>query len=178
MLSAELERLTAHLDALNRPVVALMLSGADEERVSSILGEAVPQSVAEWFRWCNGIGHQDGQFQDDVNTIPGYNPLSIEEAVQLRGDYEGDSVLGSHWVPLLGNPGGDLYAAVWTPGSEAVVAGVLVGEPTEIEFQSVEHMVVVFNRCFESGAFFVNEEGRLVMAPEHYEEVYAQTPEQ
>lgn len=174
MLQTELERLTAHLESLNRPVVAWMLPGVDEERVSSVLGESAPRSVAEWFHWCNGIGRHGGQLQDDVNTVPGYNPLSIEEAAHLKGDYAGDSVLGSHWVPLLANASGDLYAAVWGVGTEAVVAGVLIGEPTEVEFQSIEQMVVVFNRCFESGAYFVNEQGRLVMMPDQYEEVYAE----
>lgn len=77
-------------------------------------------------------------------------------------------------MPLLGNPGGDLYAAIWVPGAEAKVVGVLIGEPSEVEFSSIEQMVVVFNRCFESGAYFVNEHGRFAMAPDLYEEVYAQ----
>jgi hypothetical protein len=151
-----------------------MSPGVDVDHVSSVLDDIVPPSVAQWFGWCNGVASHPGQLQDDVNVIPGYNPLSIEEAVRLKPEYMSDPVLGDHWVPLLGNPGGDLYAAVWVPGAEARVAGVLIGEPTEVEFSSIEQMVVVFNRCFEGGAYFVDRQGRFAMAPDLYDEVYAQ----
>ncbi|MER6981726.1 SMI1/KNR4 family protein [Streptomyces carpinensis] len=173
MLDAEFERLRGRLEALDRPVVAWMVPGVDADHVSSVLGEEVPESVAQWFRWCNGIAVVQGQIQDQVNVIPGYSPLSLEEGMRMRTAYTGDDALGSHWVPLLGSGGGDLYAAVWTPGEEAVVAGVLVGEPTEIEFSTIEQMVTTFNECFDSGAFFVDDQGRLAMSPETYDEVYA-----
>lgn len=173
MLDVELERLTAHLDSLDRPVVAWMLPGVDMDHVSSVLGEPVPDSVARWFRWCNGIASVEGQIQDDVNAIPGYNPLSVEEGARMMAAYTGDSVLGDHWVPLLGSAGGDIYAAVWTPGEEAVVAGVLIGEPSEVEFSTIEQMVMFFNRCFDSGAFSVDGEGRMAMSPDQYDEIYA-----
>lgn len=175
MLDAELERLTAHLDSLDRPVVAWMLPGVDMDHVSSVLGEPVPDSVARWFRWCNGIASVEGQLQDDVNAIPGYNPLSIEEGARMMASYSGDPALGDHWVPLLGSAGGDLYAAVWAPGEDAVVVGVLIGEPTEVEFSTIEQMVMFFNRCFEGGAFFVDDQGQLAMSPDQYDEIYART---
>ncbi|MFD7015314.1 hypothetical protein [Streptomyces sp. NPDC059928] len=115
-----------------------------------------------------------GQVQDDVNVIPGYSPLSVEEAARMRSAYAGDPVLGGNWVPLLGNGGGDIYAAVWAPGKEAVIAGILLGEPTEIEFSTVEQMVNLFNRCFEVGAYFVDSQGMLSMSPDRYDEVYEQ----
>ena len=174
MLAEELERLVGHLGVMNRTVASLFLPGIDADRVSAVLGEGVPASVAQWFGWCNGVTGHQGQLQDDVNLIPGYNPLSIEEAVRVKGDYSGDSVLGKSWVPLLGGAGGDLYAAVWSPGTEAVVAGVLIGEPTEVEFTSIEQMVAVFNGCFQGAAYFVNEQGYLVMDPDRYDEIYAQ----
>ncbi|MEU1365593.1 hypothetical protein ABZ454_05595 [Streptomyces sp. NPDC005803] len=172
MLDAELERLSGHLQALDRPVVAWMVPGVDAGRVASVLGGPIPDSVARWFHWCNGVADAPGQVQDDVNVIPGYTPLSLEEAARMRSAYAGDSVLGDHWVPLLGSGGGDIYAAVWNLGKEAVIAGVLIGEPTEIEFSTVEQMVNLFNRCFEEGAYFVNSEGMFCMSPEKYDEVY------
>ncbi|MFI5972997.1 hypothetical protein [Streptomyces sp. NPDC051452] len=172
MLDAELERLGTRLRDLNRPVVSWMVPGVDAERVSAVLGGPVPDSVARWFGWCDGVAVVPGQTQDQVNVIPGYSPVSLEEGVRLRSAYTGDEVLGEHWVPLLGSAGGDLYAAVWSPGKEAVVAGVLVGEPTEIEFSTVEQMVAVFNNCFDSGAFSVDGQGMLTMSPDLYDQAY------
>lgn len=173
MLDAELGRLRGHLEHLHRPVVSWMVPGVDAEHVSSALGEAVPDSVAQWFRWCDGVAVVQGQTQDQVNVIPGYSPLSLQEGVRMMPSYAGDEALGDHWVPLLGSGGGDLYAAVWTPGEEAVVAGVLLGEPTEIEFSTIEQMVAVFNECFDTGAFSVDSQGMLTMSPDLYDQVYA-----
>ncbi|MET8243123.1 hypothetical protein ABZV31_01020 [Streptomyces sp. NPDC005202] len=173
-LDAEFEGLRDRLEAMGRPVVAWMLPGVDADHVASVLGAAVPDSVAQWFRWCNGVAVVPGQIQDQVNVIPGYSPLSLEEGLRMRDAYTGDDVLGDHWVPLLGSGGGDLYAAVWAPGEEAVVAGVLVGEPTETEFSSIEQMVTTFNVCYDRGAFFVDDQGRLAMSPDLYDGVYDQ----
>ncbi|WP_411072292.1 hypothetical protein [Streptomyces sp. cmx-4-25] len=169
---AELERFVGHLGTLRRPVLEWMTPGVGAERVEAVVGEPVPASVAVWFGWCDGIAVHPGQSQDDVNVIPGYSPLSVEEACRVKAEYEGDTVLGDHWVPLLGGAGGDLYAAVWSPGGEAEVAGVLVGEPTEREFASVGQMVEVFNHCFAEGAYFVDDRGRWAMDPARYDEMY------
>lgn len=176
MLSAELDRLVEHLTTLNRPVVGWLLPGVDAHHVSSALGFPVPPSVAQWFGWCNGVAESPGQLQDDVNVVPGYNPVSVEEAVRMMPDYAGDPLLGSHWVPLLRSGGGDIYAATWSADKEAAVAGVLIGEPTEVEFTGIEQMVSVFNQSFAQRAYYV-EQGRLTMDPELYDEVYAQVIE-
>jgi hypothetical protein len=149
-----------------------MRPGVDASTVETSIGGGAPVSVLVWFGWCNGIAGRPGQIQDDANIIPGYNPLSIEEAVGIIGEYEGDAILGKNWIPLLGSAGGDIYAAIWTPGRDAQVAGVLIGEPTEIEFSSIEQMVAVFNGCYLDGAFFVDDRGTLAMRPERYDSVY------
>ena len=80
MLTSELEQLVAHLRELDRSVVPLMCPGVDASSVAAILGAPVPVSVAEWFGWCNGVASRPGQVQDDVNVIPGYNLLSVEDS--------------------------------------------------------------------------------------------------
>lgn len=173
MLEPELRSLVDHLRALRRPVVNLMRQGVHASALEDSVGENVPPSVAVWFGWCNGVAGHPGQIQDDASIIPGYNPLSIEEAVAVKTEYEGDPILGRHWIPLLGSAGGDIYAAVWDPGRDARIAGVLTGEPTEIEFSSIEQMVAVFNECYAEGAFFLDGRGMLAMHPEGYGRIYA-----
>lgn len=169
MLLEELDMLVARLVELNRPVVPWLIPGVDAGQVEAALGHPVPEEVSTWFGWCNGVALHEGQIQDDINVIPGYGPLSLAEAVSQMAYHAGDSTLGTHWIPLLGSAGGDIYAAVWEPGKPAKMAGVLIGEPTEIEFDSIEQMIVVFNSCYQRGAFFVDDRHRLAMDPMLYD---------
>ncbi|MEV4570444.1 SMI1/KNR4 family protein [Nonomuraea sp. NPDC049419] len=162
------------LAALKRPIVAALSPGLSSEQVESELGCSVPEDVAIWFGWCNGVAYFAGQTQDDANLIPGYAPLSLSEAVVLRESYPDDPVLGPDWIPLLGNASGDFYAALWRGSEQPQVAGVLSGEPTEIEFQNIELMISVFSECYFRGAFGVDERGMLTMDPELYEVVHSE----
>ncbi|MFG2622671.1 hypothetical protein ACGFXC_34165 [Streptomyces sp. NPDC048507] len=174
MLSVELEGLVAQLAALDRPVVPWLIQGVDAHQVQEQFGSPVPEEVAAWFEWCNGVALHEGQTQDDVNLIPGYSPLSLREAVEMKGGHDGDPILGPKWIPILGGPSGDIYAAVWVSNENPRVAGILVGEPTEIEFESIEQMISVFRACYDRGAFSVDSQGRLSMDPESYDVVYAE----
>jgi hypothetical protein len=156
LLGEELERLLGHLRELQLAVTQFLRPGAEGGAFADVLGAEPPASVLEWFSWCNGVRSEQGQVQDDVNIIPGYNPISVEEAVRLKPSYAGDPVLGENWIPLLDSAGGDIYAAVWNGSENAAVAGVLAGELTEIEFPSILDMVRYFNACYQRGAFYVD----------------------
>ncbi|MFI5759289.1 hypothetical protein [Streptomyces sp. NPDC051569] len=171
MLSIELEALVERLEELARPVIPWLVPGVDDRQVQATVGVLPPDEVTTWFGWCNGVELHEGQTQDDVNVIPGYAPISLREAMEAKLAYSGDPVLGDHWVPILAGASGDIYAAVWQPGKPVQVAGVLVGEATEIEFASVEQMVNVFNECYRRGAFFVDSQRHLAMDPDIYDEV-------
>lgn len=173
VLSSELEALVVHLTESARPVVSWLVPGADPGQVEAFMGLHPPEEVLTWFGWCNGVALQQGQVQDDINVIPGYAPLSLKEAVESKEIYDGDPVLGDNWIPVLAGAGGDIYAAVWQPGQPVRVAGVLVGESTEIEFASLEQMVKVFNECYRRGAFYVDSQLHLAMDSDLYDEVYA-----
>jgi hypothetical protein len=175
MLIDELAQLEVNLRELKRKVVSTLLPGAAPETVSHRLGVDVPASVIEWFSWCNGVAVREGQIQDDVNVIPGYNPISLDEAVAMRALYADDAALRPRCAPLLRTASGDAYVAVWNPGEEAVVAGVLAGEPTDIEYTSIDQMMGYFNACFREGIFFVNGRGYLDMSADAYDELYART---
>lgn len=170
MIVDRLDGLARYLRELGRPVVDLLRPGAaaadlDEAGIRS-------QDVRDWFGWRNGVVEAPGQTQGDVSVIPGYWPVSVEEALKLKPSYHGDPTLGDTWIPLLTSGGGDIYAAVWKGGSQPAVAGVLIGEPTEIEFPTIEVMLDVFLACFERRAYFVGERGYLEEDPSSYEEIY------
>lgn len=174
MPAVYLEEFQSWLASLHRPVVSVLVPGVEPADVRAALGVNVPQAVVEWFGWCNGVAHRSGQTNDDVAVIPGYSPVSLDEAVRLRPTYDGDPLLSPNWVPLLASAGGDLYAAVWSVGSEASVAGTLVGEPTVIEFTSIQQMVSVFSACFARSAFYVDDRQHFAINPDLYDEVYAE----
>jgi hypothetical protein len=170
MLTDALDQLAEHLRRLNRPVAWWLRPGISADQLPADL----PGSVAQWFGWADGVESFDGQLQDDANVIPGYTLLSFDEAVRIMPAYAGDPVLGSSWLPLLTTAGADLYAAVWTPGDEAQVAGVVAGLTTDIEFASLEQMADVFNACFDAGVYAVDDARQLVQDTDRYEELYAE----
>jgi hypothetical protein len=67
-------------------------------RFSGCSSATTASSVAQWFQWYNGVEVRPGQIQDDVNVIPGYSPLSIADAVELKNSYAGDEAPGGDWV--------------------------------------------------------------------------------
>ncbi|WP_416979045.1 hypothetical protein [Streptomyces sp. T028] len=173
MLQEELESLVDRLAEMARPVVPWLVPGVEAGQVEAAVGPFPPDEVVSWFGWCNGVEFHDGQTQDEINVIPGYAPVSLREALGIRRSYGADPVLGEHWVPVLAGPSGDLYAAVWRPGQPARVAGVLIGESTNIEFASLEQMVRVFNECYRRGAFYVDDQQYLEMDADLCDEVYS-----
>jgi hypothetical protein len=172
MLPDELEGLVGYLRDLHRPVVSWLRPGVEASEIVSALGMEVPVSVIQWFGWCNGVEELPNQLQDDVEIIPRYNPVSLDEVPGLMRAHAGDRIFGDQWIPLLRSGGGDIYAAVWKPNAEAQVAWALIGESTEIEFESIDQMVTVFNGAFDGAAFFINDDGQLDKDPERYREIY------
>lgn len=170
MIVERLEEVTRRLSDLGRPIADQLLPGASAPELDA--AGALPMEVRDWFGWRNGVAELPGQTQGDVSLIPGYWPVSLAEAINMKGPYEGDPVLGNSWIPLLASGGGDIYAAVWAGDSVPTVAGVLLGEPTEIEFPDIETMLELFLACFDQGAYFVGEGGFLVANPDRYEEIY------
>ncbi len=170
MLTDALDQIAEHLRRLNRPVGWWLRPGISADRLPA----GLPESVVQWFGWADGVESFEGQLQDDANVIPGYTMLSFDEAVRIMPAFAGDPVLGSSFLPLLTTAGADIYAAVWTPDSDAQVAEVIAGLPTEIEFDSIEQMADVFNACFDAGVYVVDDAQRLVQDPDRYEELYAE----
>lgn len=167
MLSDKIEALVEKLSELRRPVVDVLEPGLSPSRVSELLGPDVPTDVKTWFAWFNGAKYQEGEIQDDVYIIPPYYPISLDEALEIKSIYGSDSdpVLTDPWIPLLTGGGSDMLVAMWKPGQNPVVASVIIGEPTEIEFPSMKLAVSYYIECFKTGAFSIDEDGYMDMDP-------------
>src|SRR5215475_6428909 len=108
MLTDSLAAFWRSLEELNRPVAGLRVPGPDATGVAAAIGGPVPDEIAVWFGWSDGARYEDGQVQDDAALVPGYEPLSLVEAVAVRDRYgERDPLLDGTWVPLIASGGGD-----------------------------------------------------------------------
>ncbi|MEI5009969.1 hypothetical protein RB196_24120 [Streptomyces sp. PmtA] len=163
MIDNSLESLRAELEALGRPVVDLWISGVDGGTVVEKLGGNVPADVVAWFRWCGGVRLMPGQIQDDVNLIPGYEPLGLEEAVSSKEEFGAmDAILGDSWIPLL-QGGADFYAAVYGHAKGNFIVSVMPESGVVAVYEDVVQMVEAFTECYKRGAFFVDSDGMLDM---------------
>lgn len=158
MLSSEIESLIGNLTDLGQPVVDWLIPGSSPARIAQTLGPGIPGEVETWFSWCDGVEIHDGQTVEDIYIIPGYHPLSLNEAVEIKCSYGEDPVLGDHWIPFLGGDGGDFYAAVWGMERKVSVAGVVIGEPTEIEFSGLGQLISFFNECYRREFITVDDQ--------------------
>lgn len=162
-LSDELDRLWGEVGRLGRPITGYRNPGLEASQVRDRLGLDTPPEVLEWFAFSNGIEYADSQTQNDVALVPGYEPLSLDEAIAVRDenlDYE--DVLGNWWIPLLASGGGDMYAAVGVSGeSNSRVSSIMVGGESRRAFGSVEGMASFFVRMYRDGTFFVRSDGVL-----------------
>jgi hypothetical protein len=174
-LAEQLGRWRDWLTRLGAPVAPLLGPGADQDEIEAALGTAVPPSVREWFRWCNGIGYAPGQTIGDSYAIPGYWPIALRDAIAVKPTYQvaSEPLLAHHWIPLLEDGSTDLYAAVWRDTHEPAVVSIIVeAGPAEVEFDTIEQMVSVFNACFARSAYFMNDQHRLAVDNVLYEEIY------
>ncbi|MFJ2591580.1 SMI1/KNR4 family protein [Streptomyces erythrochromogenes] len=164
MLEERIRDLWIAVERLGRPIVNHRNPGAPVELLERAFGSPVPSDVATWFAWANGVAYAADQTQDDVALVPGYEPVSVEEAAALKAELEVPEVefLGSYWIPLLATGAGDFYAATYVPGQETSrVVSVMIGETSRIAFLSVDQMVSVFVALYRDGVFFVDGEGIL-----------------
>ncbi|MGX1916198.1 SMI1/KNR4 family protein [Streptomyces phaeochromogenes] len=160
MLEQRIQELWAQAERLGRPVVAHRKPGVSTEFLEQCFGVSVPHEVALWFGWCNGIAYHPNQTQDEAALVPGYEPLAVEEAAAIQGEYPEDPVLGSRWFPILGTGGGDFYALTETRESKrSAVVSVVVGEATRIAANSLEELLDIFIECFNSGIFHNDADG-------------------
>ncbi|WP_406096443.1 hypothetical protein [Streptomyces sp. NBC_01013] len=163
MLIRSLEQLWLEVENLNRQITGSHAPGVTAGEAEAILGSVVPEDVATWFGWSNGVEYLPGQIQDDAYLVPGYEPLSLREARAVRESYEiEDAVLGEFWTPLLATGGGDFYAAVYGAScEEPEVAHMMVGNEALVVYKSIEKMVNAFCGFYRSGIFFVGDRGNL-----------------
>ncbi|WP_156313136.1 SMI1/KNR4 family protein [Micromonospora sp. HK10] len=175
-LTDQLAQWRESLVRLGAPVAPVLKPGRSRPEIEAVLGATAPRAVLEWFLWCDGVEYAPGQTIGDSWAIPGFWPVELQDVTGIRADChdEGSPLLAGNWVPLLQNGSSDLYVAAWSDTSEPAVVTIMPEfAPPEVEFQSVEQMVTVFNECFARSAYYLNAERQLDVDEELYDEIYA-----
>lgn len=129
-----------------------------------------PPEVVEFFSWRGGTRRGEGEAVGTSWFIPGYVYPSAAEASDHRRRL-GDIGIPGPWLPILISGGGDCFAAVWDRLDSVQVAGILLGEPPEIEFPSIRAFLSTCVEAFETGAFERGPAGHLVMEPDRFDEI-------
>ncbi|MFC7220470.1 hypothetical protein ACFQLX_20225 [Streptomyces polyrhachis] len=168
-----IELLWRQVVEIGRPIVRFRNPGIAKIQLEAAIGVTVPDDVVAWFESCNGARFEPGQRQDDVYLIPAFEPLSVEQALEMRRIYgDGDPILGESWFPLLGNASGDMYAAVWDASDTPPRVAVVISESfPQISYSSVQEMAISFLECYRRGVFFVKDGGLLDVDVQKWEEV-------
>ena len=167
-LTSFLNSLVSQLQKWGLNTPEYLQPGIDASKVQDMLATVnltPTDELLELFSWHNGVTEKGGVALKDIQFIPGFYLLSIEEAVAHLNANKGDARWAPNWFPILANSGGDFYAVVLTDESKvsSPVVNYTMGYPeVDIEYSSIESMMETFVECANAGITFVNE-GRLDM---------------
>lgn len=177
-------RVTYYLDLIlsilrswNLPVGNLLNDGLSEIEILRSFKNAglkPTRELIELYQWRNGSPVEEGTVLDDVQIIPGYHLLSLNDAIKSYLAMKDDSRWNPLWFPIFANGGGDFYAADLSKsdGNSSPIIGFILGESEqEVEYQDFNTMMITFSECFEKGIVYKTEEGYLEMDDDHQAEV-------
>jgi len=170
-LTQELDRLWEIVNDLERPIVAARKPGIAREQAEATFGHAVPDDVAAWYSYSDGIAYAGGQSQDDASLVPGFWPLSAIEAQAIRQEIADldEPLLSPKWIPLLANGGGDLYVATFAGREVLHIATLSADLDVSVVFKRIEEMVSGFCELYRRGVFFVADDGSLEADDDQWE---------
>jgi cell wall assembly regulator SMI1 len=147
---------------------------AQIRKMTSGLPFALPREVETLYQWRDGTMVRAGDRLDKVYFFPGFYLLSLEEAVQTYAERRDAPQWRPEWFPLFANGGGDFYLA-WCRSEmtqTAPIVGFMHGEPEQIvEYESLTAMVRTLAACYDSGAFFLDEDNTLEVDDEMHRQL-------
>lgn len=143
----------------NQPEFALGLQpGLTRAKIDEIVKDfqfPLPQELYEFYEWhngCNSFGY----------VVPFYdNFFPLEEVLTNYQSWLGWERWNHHWLPILDGNGDYRYAI--TVGEET--APIWYSDPEdgvdEIRWDSLTDLFLAAAECYETGAYYINEEGYL-----------------
>jgi hypothetical protein len=163
VLTTILDSILDHQKRLHRPVASLLQPGLSENAIRDLFRTVSirpPQALVDLYCWRNGIPEETKASLNDLNFIPGYYFMGLQEAVAtyriLTTPYP-DVVWNPLYFPFLAD-GSDGRYAVHCGDSDRLLDGdvtwTLCGETRNV-YESLKSMLMTVEDCYASGAFFV-----------------------
>ncbi|EFP97773.1 SMI1/KNR4 family protein [Vibrio caribbeanicus] len=159
------------------PVCKFLNDGLEESEIRALFnssGITPTNELIELYQWRNGTNIVQGTMLDDIQIIPGFHFLSLQDSVNNYSAMKNDKRWNPSWFPIFANGGGDFYAVdlSQSTGDTAPIIGFILGEAEqEIEYQSLTTMLLTFCECYENKVVFRTEGGYLEMDDDEQAEI-------
>jgi cell wall assembly regulator SMI1 len=149
------EALRALRPGLSRVVVRQSLAAA---------GVASDPSLEDLYGWHDGTELPPSGLVDDLEIVPGFCLLGLDDAVADRARYREDGGWESGWLPILTDGGGDFYLVDLGSAIDPVVRRWEFDDPTApVAFDSIAALATTIEQAYVRGVFFVDPRGHLEM---------------
>jgi hypothetical protein len=177
-ISSLCDEIMKRLTALGRMTASSMLPGLPETKIRQLtagLPCMLPHSVIELYRWSEGLRPQSGIGNE---FLPGFGMDSLPEMIGLYNELSNAPEFprfrcgDMRWFPIFRSGGTDFYGVRCS--HVATVDGEVIfddneGEhrdcvkPPPVEFISLEAMLQTLLSAYETGVYYVDENGRLTV---------------
>ena len=147
------------------PVCDFLNSGIREEEVKNkfvTVGLKPTDGLIDLYSWRNGTVVKKGTMLDDVQIIPGFHFLSIEDSIAYYLELKNEATWCSNWFPIFANGGGDFYAVNLdcSISDDSPIICFLLGESDhEIEYENLLSMMLTYRECYNTGIVYLTNEG-------------------
>ncbi len=155
------------LQQLDHPCVDHLNPGLSSQQIQELF-EAIPlqppQDLRTLYTWRNGSEDSEGITLGELAFFPGFYLMSLEESIQTYLELRARDAWDKSWFPIFASGGGDFYAMNLAPEAQGQILGFYVfEEEAQVEYRSLESMLITLKNCYEQGIIFQNEQGYLDM---------------
>ena len=167
-----LNAINNYLLKLQFPVSNSLDDGLAESEIKALFSRvnlSPSGELIELYQWRNGTRIVRETILDDIQIIPGFYFLRLQDSVDNYQAMKSDKRWNKNWFPIFANGGGDFYAVDLSQivGNTSPIVGFILGEAEqEIEYQSLAAMLLTFCECFERNIIFRTQDGYLEMDDE------------
>lgn len=162
-----LDKIETSLHKLNHPCVHHLNPGISSQKFQALF-EKTPfqpnQELCSLYSWRNGLGDSKDATLGELAFFPGFYLMSLEESIQTYMELKARNAWDKSWLPIFASGGGDFYAMNLAPEGQGQILGFYVyEEEPQVEYRSLESMLIALKNCYEQGIIFRNEQGYLDM---------------
>ena len=162
MIPQLLNEIEKCLQQLDHPCLDHLNSGISSQKIQELFEPT--QDLRALYTWRNGSKDCEGITLGELAFFPGFYLMSLEESIQTYQELRKTSTWNQCWFPIFASGGGDFYAMNLASEAQGHILGFYVyEEDPQVEYQSLESMLIALKNCFEQGIIFRNEQGYLDM---------------